>query len=88
MTNTKQINKTSGHDSIRQCLHFHLRKFFSMHEDTATPSNLYENIMQEVEKALIIETMDYSNQIQAKATKILGINRNTLSKKLKQYSIK
>lgn len=92
MNNTKlhiaENLKTSGHNSIGQCIHFHLKKFFDMHQDGTAPSDLYNNIMQEVEKALITETMKYSDNVQAKATKILGINRNTLSKKIKQYSIK
>ncbi|MCS7215350.1 MAG: helix-turn-helix domain-containing protein [Thermodesulfovibrio sp.] len=50
-------------------------------------SNLYETVIQEVEKALFILTMNETGGNQLKASKILGINRNTLNKKLKYYSL-
>ena len=76
------------HHSIGKCMHFHLKKFFDMHNGSSEPSGLYDRIMHEVEKALIIETMLYSGGVKAKATKVLGINRNTLSKKMKQLAVK
>lgn len=72
------------HDSIKKCLHYHLKKYFELHSSSSEPSNLYHQIISEVEKVLITETMDYCDDVQAKATKILGINRGTLSKKLKE----
>jgi DNA-binding NtrC family response regulator len=50
-------------------------------------SNLYETVMQEVEKALFILAINETGGNQVKAAKILGINRNTLNKKLKHYNL-
>ncbi len=50
-------------------------------------SNLYETIIQEVEKALFCLVLNEAGNNQLKAAKILGINRNTLSKKLKIYNL-
>jgi len=50
-------------------------------------SNLYETVIQEVEKALFILAINETGGNQVKAAKILGINRNTLNKKLKYYSL-
>lgn len=50
-------------------------------------SNLYETVIQEVEKALLTLTINETGGNQLKAAKILGINRNTLNKKLKYYSL-
>ncbi len=50
-------------------------------------SNLYETVIQEVEKALFILAINETEGNQVKAAKILGINRNTLNKKLKYYSL-
>ncbi|MBF0474017.1 MAG: hypothetical protein HQK93_09860, partial [Nitrospirae bacterium] len=49
--------------------------------------NLYENIITEVEKALINIIMKEAKGNQLKASKILGINRNTLRAKISQYKI-
>lgn len=73
---------TNQHDSIGNCMRFHIRKFFDMHQTAEPPAGLYDRIINEVEKVLLSEAMLYSDQVQAKATRILGINRNTLRKKL------
>lgn len=72
----------SAHNSIRQCLHSHLEKFFEMHGKSDPAAGLYDRIMTEVERELIKKTLDYCGNVQVKASKILGINRNTLRKKI------
>jgi len=48
----------------------------------------YNIIVEEIEKPLLQVVLESVNGNQIKASKILGINRNTLSKKLRQYNIK
>lgn len=48
---------------------------------------LHEKIVSRVEKELISQVMDACNQVQTKAATRLGINRNTLHKKLKEYQL-
>ncbi len=50
-------------------------------------SNLYDTVIQEVEKALFILALNETGGNQLRASKILGINRNTLNKKLKHYNL-
>lgn len=50
-------------------------------------SDLYETIIAEVDKALLSIVLKETNGNQVKAAKILGINRNTLNKKMKEYKL-
>lgn len=51
------------------------------------PGDLYELVMSEVEKPLFRAVLDYTGGNQSEAAVILGINRGTLRKKLKAYSL-
>ena len=51
------------------------------------PENVHELIMSKVEKPLIIQVLRRVGGNRIKASKILGINRNTLRKRMKIYGI-
>ena len=51
------------------------------------PGDLYELVMGEVEKPLFRAVMEYTDGNQSQAAGILGINRGTLRKKLRTYSL-
>ncbi len=44
-------------------------------------------VLSEVEAPLLEVVMDYANHNQTKASQLLGLNRGTLRKKLKQYGL-
>ena len=50
--------------------------------------NLYQMVIPEVERALIMMVMNETQGNQIKASKLLGINRNTLRSKIKRLGIK
>ena len=50
-------------------------------------SAIYEMVINAVEKPLLIYIMNKTEGNQSKAAKMLGLNRNTLRKKLKQYNL-
>jgi len=56
---------------------------------TASPQeeNLHAKIVSRVERELIAQVMAACNNVQIKAAARLGINRNTLHKKLKEYGL-
>lgn len=60
---------------------------YLLHLDGETPSNLYKLVLQEVESPLLEIIMDHARGNQTRAAEMLGINRSTLRKKLKQYGI-
>ncbi|MDC0178876.1 DNA-binding transcriptional regulator Fis [Woeseiaceae bacterium] len=51
------------------------------------PGHLYNLVLGEVEEPLFIAVMNYTHGNQSQAAGILGINRSTLRKKLKIYSL-
>jgi Fis family transcriptional regulator len=55
--------------------------------DGDEPSAIYEMVINTVEKPLLLYIMNKTEGNQSKAAKMLGLNRNTLRKKLKQYNL-
>lgn len=51
------------------------------------PTNLHQFFIQEVEKPFLKVVMEQVKGNQTRAAEILGINRNTLRKKLKTYNL-
>ncbi len=51
------------------------------------PGDLYDLVIGEVERPLFKVVMDYTHGNQSQAASILGINRGTLRKKLRTYSL-
>jgi two-component system nitrogen regulation response regulator GlnG len=72
--------------SIREFLEGKLNGFLKKMTKVEN-SNLYGTIISEVEKALLNAVLKETSGNQVKAAKILGINRNTLNKKMKEYKL-
>jgi Fis family transcriptional regulator len=51
------------------------------------PGDLYDLVLGEVEEPLFKTVMNYTGGNQSRAAEILGINRATLRKKLRQYQL-
>lgn len=51
------------------------------------PAELYQLVIGEVEKPLFRAVLEYTGGNQSEAAEILGINRGTLRKKLKNYKM-
>lgn len=71
---------------LSQCVTRSLKGYF---EDMngEQPTDLYDMVMSEIERPLLDLVMDQADQNQTRAAKMLGINRNTLRKKLHHYGI-
>jgi two-component system, NtrC family, nitrogen regulation response regulator GlnG len=63
-----------------------LETFFAS-QLNSLPVNLYEIVIEQVEHPLIVQTLKITQGNQIKAAEILGINRNTIRKKIKLFNI-
>lgn len=57
-------------------------RYLKAHDGCSIPSGLYHRVIKEVENAMFKTVMEFVGHNQVKASKILGINRNTLRKKM------
>jgi Fis family transcriptional regulator len=69
--------------SVAECLDDYFRAL-----NGHAPRNLYDLVLDQVEPPLLRATLKYCDGNQSKAADILGLNRATLRKKLKQYKIR
>ncbi len=65
----------------------HLREYFLAHADGLPAPGLHERILREVERPLISLCLDATRGNQIKAAHVLGLNRNTLRKKIRELDI-
>ncbi|KAA2317234.1 response regulator [Pseudooceanicola sediminis] len=66
----------------------HLRRYFDLHGNMLPPPGLYTRILKEVELPLIEIALEATGGNQAKCADLLGINRNTLRKKITDLDIR
>jgi len=72
--------------SLRQSVEESLTQYFSELDGQQTTA-LYELFMHQVEAPLFECVMQHTHDNQSKAAAVLGLNRGTLRKKLKQYDL-
>ena len=66
----------------------HLRRYFDLHGNVLPPAGVYNRILRELEIPLIGVSLEATGGNQAKCADLLGINRNTLRKKISELDIK
>ncbi|MEO0486646.1 MAG: response regulator [Pseudomonadota bacterium] len=66
----------------------HLRRYFDLHGGALPAPGLYQRILREIELPLIEIALDATAGNQAKCADLLGINRNTLRKKITDLDIR
>ena len=65
----------------------HLQRYFDLHGGALPPAGVYQRILREIELPLIEIALDATGGNQAKCADLLGINRNTLRKKITELGI-
>ena len=84
-----QLNTPSTintNEPLRIYVEHAVRQYFA-ELDGEQPHNLYELVLQEVEKPLLSVVLENTRGNQSKTAQILGLNRGTLRKKMQQYGL-
>ncbi len=85
ITATDSESKTE--QGLASAVERHLAKYFSTFGDTLPPPGLYHRILREVEHPLLSVTLAATRGNQIRAADLLGVNRNTLRKKIRDLDI-
>ena len=74
-------------EGMGQAVERHLKEYFAAHKDGLPAGGLYDRVVREVERPLIALTLTATRGNQIKAAQLLGVNRNTLRKKIRELDI-
>jgi len=77
---------TAPINPLAQCVAATVRRYLDDLGDSA-PTNLYQLLLEQIEKPLLAVVMERARGNRCRAADVLGINRNTLRKKLQQYDL-
>ena len=83
---TDELPVITEQKSLRDHVSEAMKRYFEDLDGQDT-KELYDIVMAEVEPPLLEAAMKYTRQNQSKTAALLGLNRGTLRKKLKQYNI-
>jgi two-component system, NtrC family, nitrogen regulation response regulator GlnG len=73
--------------SLSAAVEMHIERYFRRHGEVLPPPGLYDRVLREVELPLIALTLAATRGNQLRAADLLGINRNTLRKKIRELDI-
>jgi DNA-binding protein Fis len=73
--------------SLKKSVQGHLKDYMARQKNATALSNVYRTVMKEVEKPLITLLLKKNKGNQSKTADMLGMNRNTLKKKLVMLKI-
>lgn len=76
----------ANEQSLRDNVERAVSNYFE-HLEGQEVTDVYEMVLTEVEAPLLEVVMKYTRHNQTKAATVLGVNRGTLRKKLKQYGL-
>ena len=74
-------------ESLSEAVEMHLRAYFDAHVQNLPAPGLYNRVLKEVEGPLISLTLAATKGNQVRAAELLGLNRNTLRKKIRELGL-
>src|SRR6202045_3686686 len=76
-----------GGEGLSSAVERHINDYFAAHKGDLPAAGLYDRILREIERPLIVATLGATRGNQIKAAHLLGLNRNTLRKKIRELDI-
>lgn len=76
-----------GRQTLSGSIRAHLQRYFDLHGSELPPAGLYHRVLKEVELPLFALALSATHGNQIRAAELLGINRNTLRKKIRDLDI-
>ena len=80
------VDAPSG-EGLAGAVERHIKGYFAAHKGGLPAAGLYDRILREVERPLIVLTLGATRGNQIRAAHLLGLNRNTLRKKIRELDI-
>jgi two-component system nitrogen regulation response regulator GlnG len=78
---------TAESEEIGGAMERHLSRYFGQYGTALPPPGLYQRVLREMEVPLISAALGATRGNQIKAAELLGLNRNTLRKKIRELDI-
>ena len=80
--NSQTVPASNLRDAVTTAVRKYLEEL-----DGQLSTDVYQMVLAEIEAPLLAEIMAYTRNNQTRASLMLGLNRGTLRKKLKQYNL-
>ncbi len=84
---TPAVDVVPESENLGSAVERHIAKYFAAHPGSLPPSGLYDRVLREIERPLITLSLDATNGNQIRTADLLGLNRNTLRKKIRELDI-
>jgi len=81
------VEGLSGSVTIGQAVEENMRRYFNEFGEDLPPPGLYHRVLEEVEYPLVLAALSATHGNQIRAAELLGLNRNTLRKKIRELGV-
>ena len=81
-----RVDMRRRNQPLRDCVSDALEEYFSV-LDGHDCTGLFEMVMREVEAPLLRSVLEHTDGNQTRASEILGLNRSTIRKKLREHKL-
>ncbi|MBV8334633.1 MAG: nitrogen regulation protein NR(I) [Alphaproteobacteria bacterium] len=81
------LGEIGSGEGLASAVERHIKDYFAAHKGGLPAAGLYDRVLREVERPLIVQTLGATRGNQIRAAHLLGLNRNTLRKKIRELDI-